>query len=54
MLNTSTIVWMSWERGLFLLPSFMKRFEASIVNMPVRAWACSFIDDDDAGGIPVP
>src|SRR5260221_9145659 len=37
----STILWMSWARRRFLLPSLMKALEASIMKMPLRAVAFS-------------
>jgi hypothetical protein len=45
---------MSWARRRFLLPSFMKPLLASIMKMPVRAWACSLSMTTMQAGMPVP
>ena len=48
-LKTSTILWMSWWRRRFLLPSFTKPLLASIMKMPVRVGGVFLVEHDDAG-----
>ena len=53
-LKTSTILWMSWARRRFFGPSFMKPSLASIMKMPLRAWASSLSTTTMQAGMPVP
>ena len=48
-MKTSTILWMSWARRRFLLPSLMKPLLASIMKMPLRACGVLLVEHDDAG-----
>ena len=50
----STILWMSCSRRRFLGPSFMKPSLASIMKMPLRAWASSLSSTTMQAGMPVP
>ena len=54
LLKTSTILWMSCARRRFLGPSFMKPPLASIMKMPLRAWASSLSMTTMQAGMPVP